>query len=118
MPIKSFIFIIIFCFLGSCADKKVENPTVGKWSTDKSCHAPLLLSSNYQISGQDVIGTWEERKDFTELNIAKKSNGQYIFVQVLVTKPSAQKMTILQIVFPEQTWSWPQKIGDTLYKCK
>ncbi len=117
MPIKSFLTLFVFLLASCTGTQKAENPMVGKWSTTTSCESALLLSKNHQISGQDVIGTWEERKDFAELNIAQKSQGKYRFVQVLVSKPSAKKMNIIQVVYPEETWAWPQKIGDTLYKC-
>ncbi len=116
MFIRYFIFICIAA-LSSCTVFENENPIVGKWSLEKSCHSALLLTKNHQISGGAIIGTWEERKDFIELNIAQKTKGQLQFVQVLTTKPASKKIRILQIVYPEKDWPWEQNIGDILYKC-
>ncbi len=111
------LFIFLIFVLSGCSNKAKINPIVGKWSTERTCKSGLVLTKNHQISGNKVIGTWEERKDFVEFNIAQKTKGKLRFVQVLTTKPSAQKMQILQIVYPEQNWPWHQRIGDTLYKC-
>lgn len=116
MMIK-FIFVASFFILSACVEKKPSHPVVGKWSTEKSCQHSLTLTQNHQISGKNVIGTWEARKDFLELNIAQKKGAKFEFVQVLTTKPSGQKMRILQIVYPEHDFPWPQKINDTLHKC-
>lgn len=109
--------MVFFIAITACVGSKTSHPIAGKWSQNKSCKQALTLTQNHQISGKNIIGTWEARKDFLELNIAQKKGGEFEFVQVLTTKPAQQKMKILQIVYPEHSFAWPQKINDNLYKC-
>lgn len=120
LKIKWIIILGLTILLGGCFSSPKQsssNPIIGKWGANNICSKSITLQSNQQVQGA-TYGTWEERPHIVELNLAQNYQDQRRYVQVLLSKPSQGRMTILRIIYPFENWQWDYQSGDILVKCR